>query len=93
MMKNYLVRICLLLTACTLLLTACGTEGTKLPDLSTLGKVVAIAREEGSGTRAEFDTMLATNEAAVDAVAEECHRLSCPQHAAAGAGRGQGAEG
>ena len=52
MMKNYLVRICLLLTACMLLLTACGTEGTKLPDLSTLGKVVAIAREEGSGTRA-----------------------------------------
>lgn len=69
MMKNYLVRICLLLTACTLLLTACGTEGNKLPDLSTLSKVVAIAREEGSGTRAEFDTMLATNEAAADAVA------------------------
>lgn len=68
-MKNYLVRICLLLTACTLLLTACGTEGTKLPDLSTLGKVVAIAREEGSGTRAEFDTMLSTNQAAADAVA------------------------
>ena len=69
MMKNYLVRICLLLTACTLLLTACGTEGNKLPDLSTLGKVVAIAREEGSGTRAEFDTMLSTNQAAADAVA------------------------
>lgn len=106
MMKNYLVRICLLLTACTLLLTACGTEGNKLPDLSTLGRVVAIAREEGSGTRAEFDTMLSTNQAAADAVAastidvlqqvgqkKECHRLSCSQHAAAGAGRGQGAEG
>ena len=64
MMKNYLVRICLLLTACMLLLTACGTEGTKLPDLSPLGKVVAITREEGSGTRAEFDTMLSTKELA-----------------------------
>ena len=63
-MKSYLVRICLLLTACTLLLTACGTEGTKLPDLSPLGKVVAITREEGSGTRAEFDTMLSTKELA-----------------------------
>lgn len=64
MMKNYLVRICLLLTACMLLLTACGTEGTKLPDLSPLGKVVAITREEGSGTRAEFDTMLSNKELA-----------------------------
>lgn len=63
-MKNYLVRICLLLTVCTLLLTACGTEGTKLPNLSPLGKVVAIAHEEGSGTRAEFDTMLSTKELA-----------------------------
>ena len=69
MMKNYLIRICLLLTACTLLLTACGTQSAKLPDLSTLGKVIAISREEGSGTRAEFDTMLSTNESGADAVA------------------------
>ena len=68
MMKNYLVRICLLLTACTMLLTACGTQSAKLPDLSTLGKVIAISREEGSGTRAEFDTMLSTNESGADAV-------------------------
>ena len=39
-------------------------EWTKLPDLSPLGKVVAITREEGSGTRAEFDTMLSTKELA-----------------------------
>ena len=69
MMKNYLIRICLLLTACTMLLTACGTQSAKLPDLSTLGKVIAISREEGSGTRAEFDTMLSTNESGADAVA------------------------
>ena len=69
MLKHYLVRICLFLTACTLLLTACGTQNTKLPDLSTLGTVIAFSREEGSGTRAEFDTMLSTNEAAADAVA------------------------
>ena len=69
--------------------------------MSTLGKVVAIAREEGSGTRAELDTILSTNEAAADAVVastidvlqqvgqeEECHRLSCSQHAATGAGAG-----
>lgn len=68
MMKNYLIRICLLLTACTMLLTACGTQSAKLPDLSTLGKVIAISREEGSGTRAEFDTMLSTNESGADAV-------------------------
>ena len=69
MMKNYLIRICLLLTACTMLLTACGMQSAKLPDLSTLGKVIAISREEGSGTRAEFDTMLSTNESGADAVA------------------------
>ena len=69
MMKNYLIRICLLLTACTMLLTACGTQSAKLPDLSTFGKVIAISREEGSGTRAEFDTMLSTNELGADAVA------------------------
>lgn len=69
MMKNYLIRICLLLTACTMLLTACGTQSAKLPDLSTFGKVIAISREEGSGTRAEFDTMLSTNESGADAVA------------------------
>ena len=69
MIKKSLIRICLLLTACTLLLTACGTQSAKLPDLSTLGKVIAISREEGSGTRAEFDTMLSTTEAGADAVA------------------------
>ena len=35
-------------------ITACGTEEEPLPDLSAMGAVTAVSREEGSGTRAEF---------------------------------------
>ena len=38
MMKNYLVRICLLLTACTLLLTACGTGRDQAPRFEHAGQ-------------------------------------------------------
>lgn len=34
-------------------ITACGTEEEPLPDLSAMGAVTAVSREEGSGTRAE----------------------------------------
>lgn len=50
-------------------LTACGNTESKLPDLSFLGKVTAISREEGSGTRAEFETILDTAEAGAKVVA------------------------
>lgn len=50
-------------------LTACGNTESKLPDLSSLGKVTAISREEGSGTRSEFETILDTSEAGAKVVA------------------------
>lgn len=50
-------------------LTACGNTESKLPDLSSLGKVTAISREEGSGTRSEFETILDTAEAGAKVVA------------------------
>ena len=39
-------------------MTACGSEKSTLPDLSSMGETAAILREEGSGTRAEFETLL-----------------------------------
>lgn len=39
-------------------ITACGTEEEPLPDLSAMGAVTAVSREEGSGTRAEFENLL-----------------------------------
>lgn len=50
-------------------LTACGNTESKLPNLSSLGKVTAISREEGSGTRSEFETILNTSEAGAKVVA------------------------
>ena len=50
-------------------LTACGNTADKLPDLSSLGKVTAISREEGSGTKSEFETILDTSEAGAKVVA------------------------
>ena len=52
-----------------LILPACGNSGSNMPDLSALGAVNAIAREDGSGTKAEFEAMLKTSEDGVNAVA------------------------
>lgn len=43
-----------------MLLTACGAK-TTLPDLSSLGDTVVISREDGSGTRAEFERLVNTD--------------------------------
>lgn len=50
-------------------LTSCTGAKSALPDLSSLGKVTAISREEGSGTRAEFETLVDTTEDGAAAVA------------------------
>lgn len=52
----------------TLLLTGC--EGKKdLPDLSSLGNIMVISREEGSGTRDEFETITGTKAGGTDYIA------------------------
>lgn len=50
-------------------MTACQNGTKKLPDLSNMGNVAAISREEGSGTRMEFETILDTSEAGAKVVA------------------------
>ena len=58
--KNGFRRWPLILAVVTLTawMTACGSEKSTLPDLSSMGETAAILREEGSGTRAEFETLL-----------------------------------
>lgn len=57
---NRVRKLTLLLTMVVMILgiTACGTEKNPLPDLSSIGNVISVSREEGSGTRAEFETLL-----------------------------------
>ncbi|MCD8083751.1 MAG: substrate-binding domain-containing protein [Clostridiales bacterium] len=50
-------------------LAACGNSGSSLPDLSALGEIRVIAREEGSGTRAEFESLVGTDEKGTDQIA------------------------
>lgn len=50
-------------------MTACQNGGTKLPNLDSMGKVIAVSREEGSGTRSEFETLLDTMESVAKVVA------------------------
>ena len=49
-------------------LSGCG-KNVQLPDLSSLGEIQAISREEGSGTRAEFENMVNTLEKGSDQIA------------------------
>ncbi len=59
---HILSAICLTLGLVAWGLTACGGSQPSLPDLSALGEIHAIAREEGSGTRAEFESLVGTDE-------------------------------
>ena len=58
--KNRFRRWPLILAVVTLTagMTACGSEKSTLSDLSSMGETAAISREEGSGTRAEFETLM-----------------------------------
>lgn len=51
-------------------MTACRTKEEALPDLSSMGTVVAVSREEGSGTRDEFESLLNISEADTETAAE-----------------------
>ena len=59
--------LCILLAAAAAFsLTACGSSESSLPDLSSLGTITAIAREEGSGTKSEFQSLVDTDEEGAD---------------------------
>lgn len=53
----------------TLCLTACSGQQAALPDLSSMGEITAVAREEGSGTRSEFERLTGSSENGIDRIA------------------------
>lgn len=57
------------LFAACFITTACSKK-SKLPDLSSLGEINAVTREEGSGTRAEFESLINTQEKGADIISE-----------------------
>lgn len=58
-------KVCIISAAVcmALLIASCGSSETELPDLSMLGEVTVVSREEGSGTRTEFENLVDTDEA------------------------------
>lgn len=68
-MRHPAFRLIPALLACLLLLTACTGQQEALPDLSGLGAVTAVSREEGSGTRAEFERLTGSDAKGTDRIA------------------------
>lgn len=50
--------ICLLLAAESLMTAGCGQKQQQNSDLSSLGKIETVVREDGSGTREQFQSLL-----------------------------------
>lgn len=48
--------------AAAAVIAGCGGKSSSLPDLSSMGDIHAIAREEGSGTRAQFENLIGSDE-------------------------------
>lgn len=70
MKKHKTGKLFLLLSGLLLLPCLSGCQKSQeLPDLSSMGEVVAVSREEGSGTRAEFENLIGTTEAGADLIA------------------------
>ncbi|MDY4412757.1 MAG: hypothetical protein SPE43_00045 [Ruminococcus sp.] len=62
-------RLILSVSLCAVIaLSACSSESS-LPDLSGMGKITVISREEGSGTRDEFENIIGTGAKGTDNIA------------------------
>ncbi len=69
-------RLILSITLCaSLLLSGCGS-GNSMPDLSGMGDITVISREEGSGTRNEFENIIGTSSQGTDNVALSTDEVS-----------------
>lgn len=89
MLRNKLLLLCLV----PLLLISCGSKESDLPDLSSMGNVQAVVREEGSGTAYEFSllvggaasgkTVLSTSQV-IEAVAEDRNAIGYVAYSALG---------
>ena len=54
-------RLILSAALCTMLALSACTAENNMPDLSGMGEITVISREEGSGTRDEFENIIGTN--------------------------------
>lgn len=60
----------------TVLLSGCGKGATRtLPDMSSLGDVNVIVREDGSGTRTEFEMLIGSSETGADETASSTREV------------------
>lgn len=75
MKKKFLVTGCFI-TMIAAALAGCGQKDSKpLPDLSGMGEVQVIAREDGSGTRTEFENLVGSTEAGTDRLAASTQEM------------------
>lgn len=58
----------------SLLLTGCGAK-VDVPDMSSMGTVNVVSREEGSGTKTEFDNLVATDATGTNTVADSTDKV------------------
>lgn len=67
-----------------LMLCSCSSE-SELPDLSGMGEITVISREEGSGTRDEFESIIGTDANGTDNIALSTEEVSEMVSSATGA--------
>lgn len=53
----------------SVLLSGCGSS-VKIPDMSSMGEITVVSRENGSGTKAEFENLTGTDALGTDKIAE-----------------------
>ena len=53
----------------TIGMSACASTEDELPDLSSMGKIGTVSREEGSGTRSQFESLLNLSEVSSKSIA------------------------
>lgn len=58
----------------SLLLTGCGAK-VDVPDMSSMGTVNVVSREEGSGTKTEFDNLVGTDAMGTNTVADSTDKV------------------
>lgn len=63
------IGIAAILAVCLFCLAGCGSAEIELPDLSELGEITVISREDGSGTKDEFQSLVDTDEEGSNATA------------------------
>ncbi|MCD8355247.1 MAG: substrate-binding domain-containing protein [Clostridia bacterium] len=69
-MKQIRKLICAGIAACLLLTaTACSNTDSGLPELSSLGQMTILSREDGSGTKTEFENLIGTDAAGINKLA------------------------